>query len=81
MTRDPRTDPRPGDVLSVRLARRYDAEPYSVIRKVADVDTKQWLSVLYEDFRDDESLGMERCSPHSWKTWAATATVITKGED
>jgi hypothetical protein len=79
--RDPRTEPMVGDVLSKRLLRRYDAEPYSAIRKIVDVDAKQWLSVLYEDWRDDESLGLERCSPHQWQTWARDAQIVTVAKE
>ena len=73
-TRDPRVDPRPGDVLSKKYQGRLLEVRERIEREVDEVfDTRTGnRRVVY--------FGDHGCSPdisiNSWRKWAATARIV-----
>ncbi len=72
--RDPRVDPRPGDVLEKKYQGQYFESRGYIERQVFEVDGKR---VTY--------VGPDVCSPtitlKSWRQWARKSKVLTKGAD
>lgn len=68
MTRDPRTDPRPGDVF----ARNYPSKRY--VRHVTAVDG---FHVHYFNGIGRDMIAFRA----SWNAWVKTATVVKRGPD
>lgn len=69
MTRDPRTDPRPGDVL-FGIGRHEGARRQT--RTVVETD-KYWVRYVV----GRSKYGVE---PRSWRAWAKTATIVKTAE-
>ncbi len=74
MSRDPRRDPRPGDVLRKKFQGQYFESRGYREREVFDVDNGK---VTY--------VGVDVCTPtisiSAWRRWAVNATVVEQGAE
>lgn len=67
MTRDPRTDPRPGD--EVRNG------PFTY--RVLSIDG----GIVEHEMRDAYRSSVEACRLQEWAQWAHTTEIIQRGDD
>lgn len=72
-TRDPRVDPRPGDVLEKERVKRGGM----LRRKVMDPRWRR-AGIRFAEWLPGEKWGdYKGCDLANWRAWAKTATIIT----
>jgi hypothetical protein len=75
--RDPRTDPRPGDVLLI--GPQWQNERYEVVSTTTErIGYNRFLDTVI--YRRGDGATEHMASFSDWREWAATAEVVRRGD-